>query len=343
MFYKLLLSNDDLRVSQRLDATRGGSLPLKDGPLVVLERGKSLADIAYDEMLELIRSGTWQPRSRLPSEADLCRRFGMSRPILRQALARLRREGLIKSRQGSGSFVIGAAERPEIVRPAVPVANFPAITSVADLQSFMIFREGVEAEAAAMAAIRRTAAQLVELRHAAGRLQVSVSPNDLSEDDYAFHLAIARASGNPFSVNTVTALRDHLILGLGLLWSFAGDGATSTTSSVSTMSGLSTPSSDRTPTARARPCASICNGADRGCLEALHHNDRSARGDFRMNFPTPRRSLRSQPASQNHLSFRGLALVGPQLFRVPAWGSKANPLRPQPASEPATTLNCCTK
>lgn len=195
---------------------------LKEGLSVVLERGRSLADIAYEEMIGLIRSGAWPPGARLPSEAELCRRFGMSRPILRQALARLRREGLIQSRQGSGSFVIGTADREEPDRAAAPQPSFPAIASLGDLSSFMVFREGVEAEAAAMAALRRTDAQIADLRAAAARLRVGASRKDLSEHDYAFHLAIARASGNPFSANTISSLRDHLMLGLGLIWNFAG-------------------------------------------------------------------------------------------------------------------------
>ena len=64
-----------------------------------------LSDEVSDQLLGLLASGAWPNESRLPSEHELARRFAVSRPILRQALARLRAEGRVISRKGAGSYV----------------------------------------------------------------------------------------------------------------------------------------------------------------------------------------------------------------------------------------------
>lgn len=189
-------------------------MPIKDHPPISPGRSQSLAEIVYDQMLSLIRSGSWSARMRLPSEVDLVRHFGMSRPVIRQALARLRDEGLIQSRQGSGSFVCGPEPEAQV--------QFPTIASIADLQSFLNFREGMEGEAAAMAATFRTESQLAKIDAAAESLMETDEPALLSQSDFAFHLAVAEASTNPFYVNTVSSLKEHIFLGMSLTWNFSG-------------------------------------------------------------------------------------------------------------------------
>ena len=61
---------------------------------------RKLGDIVYDEVFALIANGEFAENTRLPSETELGRRFGASRPVVREALARLRDDGLIQSRQG---------------------------------------------------------------------------------------------------------------------------------------------------------------------------------------------------------------------------------------------------
>ncbi|WP_454856301.1 FadR/GntR family transcriptional regulator [Rhizobium binxianense] len=189
-------------------------MPTQERPPLSVGRNQSLADVVYENMLALIRNGSWSARMRLPSEIELARHFGMSRPVIRQALARLREDGLIQSRQGSGSFVRSVEPEPQV--------QFPAIGSVADLESFLNFREGVEGEAAAVAARRRTDAELEKIHAAARRLADIAEHALLSQTDFAFHLAVAEASGNPFYVNTLTSLKEHMSLGLSLAWNFSG-------------------------------------------------------------------------------------------------------------------------
>ena len=96
--------------------------------------------------------------ARLPSETELARRFGASRPVVREALARLREDGVIVSRQGSGSYV---KRRPD---PAV--LRFVPVGSIADVQRCFEFRAGLEGAAAALAAERWEDADIAEIRRA---------------------------------------------------------------------------------------------------------------------------------------------------------------------------------
>ena len=84
-------------------------------------------EYAYDQLLALISSGQFGPAARLPGEVTLAGRFGVSRPMLRQALARLRAEGRIHSRKGSGHYVSVAA-------PAGQALSYATLGSIPDVR-----------------------------------------------------------------------------------------------------------------------------------------------------------------------------------------------------------------
>lgn len=197
-------------------------MAIEERPPYAFEQGQSLAEVAHSQMLALIDDGSWSPRSRLPSETELARRFGMSRPVIRQALAKLRDAGLIQSRQGSGSFVIGYPDAPERAPDSVA---FPAIGSIVDITAFVSFREGMEGEIAATAALNRSEADLANIEAALERAGHHRSISERSQDDFSFHLAVAKATGNPFYVNSLTSLRDQMMMGMDLSWSLSAGSA----------------------------------------------------------------------------------------------------------------------
>jgi len=187
-------------------------------PALTIGRDRTLAEVAFDAMYKLIEDGTWAPRMRLPAEAEMARSFGMSRPVIRQALARLREMGLIQSRQGSGSFV---CDIPRAGAEVDPQVQFPPIANLADLDAFLNYREGVEGEAAATAARRHTEAQFRDI----GAAVEMLSREPSAASDYAFHLAIARASNNSFYVNALISVKEQIMVGLTLEWNFSGSQA----------------------------------------------------------------------------------------------------------------------
>jgi GntR family transcriptional regulator len=66
---------------------------------------KTLTDIAQQELRQAITRGTYQPGSKLPTEAELCEMLGVSRTVVREALRVLEDDGLVSRRHGIGTFV----------------------------------------------------------------------------------------------------------------------------------------------------------------------------------------------------------------------------------------------
>ena len=187
-------------------ATPGSARSYKDrkGP-----RRKKLGDLLYDEVLGLIMSGQYPVGARLPTETDLATRFDVSRPVVREALARLREDGLVVSRQGSGSYVNR--------QPVGAVLHFAQVGSVADIQRCFEFRADVEGGAAALAAQRWSDETLEELRNALARLDEVTEDRGLGVDaDFNFHMAVARATANRFFVSTLASLQPHITFGMNL-------------------------------------------------------------------------------------------------------------------------------
>jgi GntR family transcriptional regulator, transcriptional repressor for pyruvate dehydrogenase complex len=173
------------------------------------DREPKLSHQIYERIFELIVSGEYPERSRLPSEFELSRRFGASRPIVREALARLRDDGLIVSRQGSGSYV----QR----RPDAAVLRFVPVGSVADIQRCFEFRVGLEGAAAALAALRWEEEDLAEIRAALEDLDDCIREGRLGvEADARFHRGIAEATHNPFHVSVQRSLEPHVAFGMNL-------------------------------------------------------------------------------------------------------------------------------
>ncbi|AJY45487.1 FadR/GntR family transcriptional regulator [Martelella endophytica] len=140
-----------------------------------------------------ILDGTFQPGDKLPSEAQLTQDHGVSRTVVREAVAALRSDGLVEPRQGAGVFVldpIGFAFKR--THPSVDQERI--YTSLEILEA----RTPLEIEAAGLAALRRSPAQEEEIfeRHAAG-IAGRHDGKAWSEADIGLHTAIARATNNP--------------------------------------------------------------------------------------------------------------------------------------------------
>ena len=167
------------------------------------DRGPSLVDGVTAALAESIRGPGSAPGARLPPAEALARRFGVSRTVVREALARLRAEGLVETRQGSGAFVGTLAGRP--LRLDTAGMDLPErVLEILEL------RLGVEAEAASLAAVRGTKAQKVAISAAVESLSIAADcGTDGVEEDLRFHQAIAEATGNPLFPQFVAFLGEH--------------------------------------------------------------------------------------------------------------------------------------
>ncbi|MEO9337520.1 FadR/GntR family transcriptional regulator [Mesorhizobium sp. SB112] len=170
---------------------------------------RKLGDYIYDGIFKLITSGEFAELSRLPSESELGQRFGASRPIIREALARLREDGLIQSRQGSGSFVLR--------RPDANVLRFVEIGSVSDIQRCYDFRIGFEAASASLAARSWEQDELQELQASLSELEECIATKKLGVDaDARFHRAVALATRNPYHIMVHNSLEQNVRVGMNL-------------------------------------------------------------------------------------------------------------------------------
>lgn len=168
-----------------------------------------LADKVYHSLHARIQNGDYPSGDKLPPEIQLAEEFGVSRPVLRSALERLRDEGLVQSRQGAGSFV-------RAVTGTVPL-GFAKVETLADIQRCYEFRITLETQAAAMAAERRNIDALAGIETALDLLRAATGSLQHREDaDFMFHGAIAKASNNQYFEATFRALRDHVNIGMKL-------------------------------------------------------------------------------------------------------------------------------
>jgi len=168
---------------------------------------KGLADIVFERMLRAIKSGAYKPDERLPTEHDLAAEFEVSRPVIREALKRLRDQSLIYSRRGAGSFVRSVGLRNPL--------GFGQLENVADLLNCYEFRLTMEPAAAAAAAARHDADSLKAIRQALELLRDATNRQSHREDaDFQFHLAIARAAQNNYFTTAMEALKDHISVGM---------------------------------------------------------------------------------------------------------------------------------
>ncbi|MDF0600281.1 FadR/GntR family transcriptional regulator [Psychromarinibacter sp. C21-152] len=168
---------------------------------------KSLADVVFEKLNRAIKSGAYAADERLPTEHDLAAEFQVSRPVIREALRRLRDNGLVYSRRGAGSFVRQVGLREPI--------GFGHVASIADLDRCYEFRITLEPEAAAAAARRHDAVSMAPIDAALAEMRDATQRRRHREDaDFAFHLAIARASDNRYFATAMEALEDHIAVGM---------------------------------------------------------------------------------------------------------------------------------
>lgn len=166
--------------------------------------GANLSDQVADALAAEIRSGRLAVGVKLPTEAALVEQFGVSRTVVREAISRLKSIGQVQSRQGSGVYVKDAGFSPLHFDARYAVSKQAVIQMVE-------VRRALEAEVAALAATRRTSADLQRIRQAITALDKAVAAGgDGVEEDVAYHRAIADAAQNPFLISTLDYLRQFL-------------------------------------------------------------------------------------------------------------------------------------
>lgn len=162
-----------------------------------------VTDQAIEKIKQMIVSGELQPGARLPREADLAERLGLSRNSLREAVRALTLVRILDTRQGDGTYV--TTLEPDLLLDAV---SFVAeLNQDRTVLSVLEVRRELETAAAGLAAQRAGEDAIAELRRL---LEDPAARGDdveaLVDNDLAFHHAIGEASGNPVLASLLDGL-----------------------------------------------------------------------------------------------------------------------------------------
>jgi DNA-binding FadR family transcriptional regulator len=140
-----------------------------------------------------ILEGRLAPGDKLPTEHLLAKTFGVSRSVIREAIAQLRNEGLVETRQGVGAFAT-EFERRQSLR-----IEHDDLTDRQAFQNLYQLRMPLEIEAAGLAATRHTAEDLVRLDETLEQMTGAEKWTDQGiVADLAFHRALATATQNEY-------------------------------------------------------------------------------------------------------------------------------------------------
>jgi DNA-binding FadR family transcriptional regulator len=169
-------------------------------------RKPKLAQMVVDALRKRIGAGEFGPGEKLPTESQLTTHFGVSRTVVREAIAALAADGMVQPRQGAGVFVMAQAS-----------SAFSAIAGersnkISVALNVLEVRMGIEIESAGLAAQRHSTSQVAAIQETwneFGRLLDEGNPT--GKTDFYFHRAIAAATNNPFYLEVLDALGSRTI------------------------------------------------------------------------------------------------------------------------------------
>jgi GntR family transcriptional repressor for pyruvate dehydrogenase complex len=158
------------------------------------ERQGTSAEEVVQHLRDMIHNGELRPGDRLPSERDLAKLLGVSRPTLRVAICSLAAVGVLRSRQGAGTFVVQDEDPPSLDSgPLRLMASLRGFTSAEMFEA----RRALEMAVAGLAAERTTGEQLASIAEELAGMYASLEePEQYLVHDMRFHQLIAAASGN---------------------------------------------------------------------------------------------------------------------------------------------------
>ena len=170
-------------------------MPLKLGKV---NRGPHLPALVASSISREIAEGRLKPGDKLPTEQVLATTFGVSRNVVREAIAKLRSEGRVWSQQGRGAFVAAAANSTVLSIDHDALLQGDAFLSLFELRGIL------EVHSAALAARRRSKADVARMRGALAMMTAAPYGSvQWLKKDLDFHTAIAQATGNAYIVQFI--------------------------------------------------------------------------------------------------------------------------------------------
>ncbi|TCN33001.1 FadR/GntR family transcriptional regulator [Sinorhizobium americanum] len=165
------------------------------------ERKPKLSERVASAIREQVLKGEIPPGDKLPTESRMSAFFGVSRTVVREAIATLAADGLVEARQGAGVFV---KDHPTLAFGSI---SLDVGNRISHALNVIEVRMGLEIESAGLAALRRNAAQEAQIQEAFFEFERLLERGEATgKSDFAFHRAIAVATNNPYYVEVLDAL-----------------------------------------------------------------------------------------------------------------------------------------
>ena len=169
-----------------------------------------LSDFVYHKIFKKIAEGSHEVGERLPSENDLATKYGASRTVVREALDRLRDDGMVESRKGSGSYITGSVAQTSLGMNKEPL-------TIAAIQCCYEFRISLESECAYWAAQRANVEVIKELEAINNRIIDTAAQDSYDiEADFSFHLEVAHGANNYLFGQTMQFIKDHAYISMNI-------------------------------------------------------------------------------------------------------------------------------
>ena len=166
----------------------------------------TLAVQVADGLIEFIKTSDLKPGDKLPSEQKLAENFGVSRPVIREALKVLDGRGVIEVSNGRSATVkpLGSEVLSSFFQWAIDLESKGVI-------ELMEVRRGIEVQSAILAARRRTSKALEQMTRTVAKMRSHLhQPEAYAEQDVEFHLQVASASQNSMLYYLVESIRNSL-------------------------------------------------------------------------------------------------------------------------------------
>jgi GntR family transcriptional repressor for pyruvate dehydrogenase complex len=166
-----------------------------------LEPAPSLASMLAQKLRAEIESRRLRIGAKFPTDAEIARRFGVSRTVVREAVSSLREAGLISTQRGRGSIVIAHSTSPGF---SVTGEELESVGRIIQLYEFRMI---IEPEAAALAALRRNEVDIENLQKVLRQGLNSNTFEDVVDADISFHMSIAQATHNEYFQRIMATIR----------------------------------------------------------------------------------------------------------------------------------------
>lgn len=168
------------------------------------QRGR--VGMVVEALTQQIRSQQIKEGDKLPTETAIMVQHAVSRTVVREALSRLQAAGLVQTHHGIGTFVMETNAVKPFSLASADIATLDDVIAVLEL------RISLESEAAGLAAQRRQPVHLENMQTALTQFEASIAQNnDAVPSDFAFHMEVARATGNRHFAGLLASLGSMII------------------------------------------------------------------------------------------------------------------------------------